>query len=231
MVNFSPNNVPHQDRLSPAVEAALAQVVGGLNTRLCADLSELVCVFEAVNEHACTDLEKRISRSLICSLLQFQNLLFCVGELLYQSVGLKAELQEIVLRIEQLLVDFGDGRRELIEIANANRRLADLARLDLYREAVKKGIASAPQKTQVSLRVSIDFLPMTDINALAAGTDVLLLMRDPWQGYDEILNVRFDGEYFFYKGRKVMPISAIAGWALLPYKLPYRSNDPRLVSK
>lgn len=105
--------------------------------------------------------------------------------------------------------------------------MSESDRLSLYQEAARKGVAGARTQPLPGLNVSIDFLPMADLKTLVAGTDVLLLMRDFWQGYDEILNARFDGEHFFYKGRKVMPISAIAGWAELPYKLPYLSSDPR----
>lgn len=92
---------------------------------------------------------------------------------------------------------------------------------------VKKMQVLAPSQVEASVSITIEFLPLVDLTELAAGTDVLLLMRDFWQGYDEILNAQFDGEHFRYRGREVKPTSAIAGWAALPYKLPYAASDPR----
>lgn len=86
-------------------------------------------------------------------------------------------------------------------------------------------------KTMPSLTAPVAFVPIAECGEIANGASGLLLLRDPWYGCDEILDVCFDGEHFLYRGREVKPTRAIAGWAALPYKLPYLSSDPRFVSK
>lgn len=82
-------------------------------------------------------------------------------------------------------------------------------------------------------QVLLDFVSLVEGMPLVAGTDVLLLVSDPWYRNDEILNVTWDGENFIYRNRKLEGpcIKFIVGMAALPYRLPYLSSESRFVSR
>lgn len=119
----------------------------------------------------------------------------------------------------------------IFSLVNDGRKVMDRVANEL--PVALTSLPNAPSQTVQTRQISLEFLPLAELGALAVGAQVLLLLRDPWYGYDEILNATFDGENFIYKGRKLERpyLKFIAGVAALPYKLPYLSSDPRFVSR
>ena len=76
---------------------------------------------------------------------------------------------------------------------------------------------------QSEILSAFKFSPLTTDSKPMKGCEVLLFLHDKWRGYDELLAATFDGEEYFYKGRKVHK-QFIAGWLEVPVKIAYDSS-------
>ena len=82
----------------------------------------------AVGERAGSNFDKRIAATLRDGFFCFSQLLCGLEVLLLQSQQLGVVPEESLLGVEKLVVQLGNDRRDLIEIANAQRGLTELLR-------------------------------------------------------------------------------------------------------
>ena len=111
-------------RLSPGVETALAQAWNALigNWRVTFEL--LGERFADIYKDAARQADKRVMFALMEGLLEFSQFV-CGGEMLLLQLRQRGgQTEQALLRIEELAVDLGHRRAELVEITDACRRLS-----------------------------------------------------------------------------------------------------------
>lgn len=108
----------------PLVEAKLAQVVQRLRAAWLAGPALLWDDIHPIHKVARSELEKRIAGTLAGGFAQFSQLLCGFEVLLLQLQQLRVVREQTLLGIEQLGVQLGDGVGHQVEIAHAQRRLA-----------------------------------------------------------------------------------------------------------
>lgn len=111
--------------LDPLVEARLADIVGRLRAAWILHLADFWTDIHLVDVDSSSDLEKRVSTALRKGFLHFSQLLCGLELLLRERVDLGAETVERLLSIEKLLVELGNDRSNLIEVAKSDRCLAE----------------------------------------------------------------------------------------------------------
>ena len=112
--------------LDPLVQARLTQVVQRLREGWVAEFAPFWGQIRPINEDSVGDLEKRVSATLRLGFFEFSQFLdrFVVLFLELQQLGVVRE--KTLLGLEQLVVELGNRRCDLIEISHSKRCLTEL---------------------------------------------------------------------------------------------------------
>lgn len=117
-----------QNRLDPAIEARLTEVVQRLRAAWLAGPALLWSDVHPIHELAVSEVEKRVALTLRLGFFQFSQFIAGFEVLLLQLEQLGLVNEQLILSLEELAIDLGDSSRLGIEVAEIQCRLRQLLR-------------------------------------------------------------------------------------------------------
>lgn len=120
MTNSAGGLLAHQNRLSPDIEARLAQEVMG--TRHSLPISALTAIYE----DASGEFDKLVAASVLQHFLSESQTLFGFSQFFLESYQLRLMREQRILSLEDLVIELRNGGRQRVEVPNADGSLGNV---------------------------------------------------------------------------------------------------------
>lgn len=120
MANSAGSFLAHQNRLSPGIEARLAQEVKGAREGL--PIANLVAIYE----DASGEFDKLVAASVLQHFLGESQTLFGFSKFFLESYQLRLMREQRILSLEDLFVELRNGGRQSVEVPNADGSLGNV---------------------------------------------------------------------------------------------------------